>query len=86
MSKENIPLPRSPLLMSTDDSALLIVDMQTKLLAAMPDAERLVRNAERLIMAANLLALPVAATEQYPKGLGKTEPRLASRLPAAPKS
>jgi len=44
----------------------------------------LVRNVAFLIDGANLLQVPVYATEQYPKGLGPTTAELAARLPMRP--
>jgi len=76
-------LPRSPELMSRGETALLVVDVQEKLLSAIADAPRIVWNARRLIDAAGILGLPVLATEQYPKGLGPTAGELAERLTAA---
>jgi nicotinamidase-related amidase len=38
----------------------------------------------RLIDGAKILGMPVAATEQYPKGLGTTAPELAERLNSIP--
>lgn len=73
-------LPRSPELMNRSDTALLVVDMQEKLLQFIPEQERLVWNARRLIDGAKILGLPVIATEQYPRGLGPTIPELADRL------
>ena len=63
-------------------STLVVIDVQDKLLAKIPTAAALVRNAGFLIDAARLLGVPVLATEQYPKGLGPTTPELARRLPA----
>ena len=74
----------SPLfgLCGRERSALLIIDMQTRLSAAMPieARERVLRNTGILIEAARALAIPVVHTEQYPRGLGPTEPELARRL------
>jgi nicotinamidase-related amidase len=81
---EDRTLPRSPELMSRDDTALLIVDVQEKLLPAIAGGVRVVWNIRRLIDAATILGLPVAATEQYPKGLGPTVAELAGRLGAMP--
>jgi nicotinamidase-related amidase len=67
--------------MSAADTALLVIDVQEKLLAKIPAADTLVRNIAFLIDGAKLLGLPVQATEQYPKGLGPTVPELAKRLP-----
>ena len=66
--------------MSRSDSALLVVDVQEKLVAAMGAAERIVWNVRRLITGANELGLPVMTSEQYPQGLGPTVPELAARL------
>jgi nicotinamidase-related amidase len=67
--------------MSPADTALLVIDVQEKLLPLIPDHARLVRNIAFLIDAVRLLEMPVLATEQYPKGLGPTVAELARRLP-----
>jgi nicotinamidase-related amidase len=72
------PAPR----LTAANSVLVVIDVQDKLLAKIPTAAALVRNAGFLIDAARLLGVPVSATEQYPKGLGPTTPELARRLPA----
>lgn len=74
-------LPRSPELMSRDDTALLVVDVQEKLVPAILDHERMTWNIRRLIDGARLLGLPVVATEQYPQGLGETISPLIELLP-----
>jgi nicotinamidase-related amidase len=53
-------------------SRLLLIDLQERLLAAMPEDERAAveRNTGRLVEAARLLDVPVEATQQYPQGLG----------------
>jgi nicotinamidase-related amidase len=78
------PLPRSPELMNRDDAALLVVDMQAKLLPLIPGHPRVIWNCRRLIDGAKILSVPVAATEQYPQGLGPTTPELAERLGTIP--
>jgi nicotinamidase-related amidase len=75
------PLPRSLELLNRDDSALLVVDVQTRLVTAIRDHKRLVWNIRRLIDAARVFDVPVAATEQYPRGLGYTIEELRSLLP-----
>jgi nicotinamidase-related amidase len=67
-------------------SALLLVDTQTRLLAVIPDADRdrLMLNTSRLLRAATLLEVPQLVTEQYPQGLGPTEPTLAALLAPSP--
>lgn len=63
-----------------EHSVLVVIDLQDKLLAAMPHAADLVRNAGFLIDVAHLLDIPVLATEQYPQGLGPTTATIAARL------
>ena len=77
-------LPRSPELMSRDDTALLIVDMQQRLLPSIRHGEQVTWNVRRLIDGARILGVEVAATEQYPRGLGSTVPVLAERLGEIP--
>jgi nicotinamidase-related amidase len=75
------PIP----LCSAADSALVVVDIQPTLTAAMPenDAEQMLGNTIVLLQAADALHIPVLLTEQYPKGLGETEPNLLTHLPAS---
>lgn len=63
-------------------SQLVIVDMQVKLSAAMPAEaiQSVVKNCGILAQAANLLAMPIIATEQYPQGLGETLPEIKLHL------
>jgi nicotinamidase-related amidase len=74
------PISRSPELMSRSDSALLVVDLQEKLVVAIGSATRIVWNVRRLIEGAKLLGLHILASEQYPQGLGPTVPELAGHL------
>lgn len=71
---------RSDELLSRHDSRLLIVDVQEKLLPFIPVRDALIFNCRQLILAAQILDVPVAATEQYRKGLGPTAPELAELL------
>jgi nicotinamidase-related amidase len=66
-------------------TALLIVDIQERLAAAMP-AEilaQVTRNVEVLVDAAARFAIPIYVSEQYPKGLGPTTAPVAAALAAA---
>jgi nicotinamidase-related amidase len=65
-----------------ENSVVVVIDIQDKLLVKIPTAAALVRNAGFLIDAAVRLDVPVRATEQYPKGLGPTTAEIARRLPA----
>jgi nicotinamidase-related amidase len=60
--------------------ALIVIDIQEKLLPPIFEKERMVRNSQLLIRLANTLSLPVLATTQYAKGLGNTVPEIASLL------
>ncbi len=71
---------RSSELLSQTDSKLLIVDVQEKLLSSIPVVDRMIGNCRRLIQGAQILQIPVYATEQYPKGLGTTTQTLAELL------
>ena len=62
-------------------SALLLVDVQEKLLPAMADPESLLPRLELLLRGAARLGVPVLASEQYRKGLGPTVPALQALLP-----
>lgn len=69
------------MLIKADRSCLLIIDLQEKLMAAMPDREILLANSAWLIRLATELGIPVLASEQYPKGLGPTAPAVRELLP-----
>jgi len=60
--------------------ALVVVDIQEKLLPPIFNKEALVKNSQLLIRLAKILDLPVMATTQYSKGLGPTVPEIASLL------
>jgi nicotinamidase-related amidase len=79
-SQLSIPPVKSPELMSSADTGLLVVDVQEKLIRLVPGHERIIWNVRRLIDGAKLFEMPVLATEQYPKGLGGTVAELATRL------
>lgn len=62
------------------DSALLLIDIQEKLLPKIVNSECVVLNAEFMVKVAKALNIPVFATEQYPKGLGPTAELLRTHL------
>ena len=72
-----MPVPR----LQIEHTALLVVDLQEKLVPHIHDYETVVGQAARLIDGANALSLSVVVTEQYRKGLGDTVPQVAQRLP-----
>lgn len=55
-----------------DDSLLVVIDVQERLLPVIHDGDRIVQNIDRLIRGMHLLDVPVVLTEQYVKGLGPT--------------
>lgn len=73
-----------PTQMLAHETALLVVDVQDKLMAKIPKAPELVRNIAFLVDAAKLVGVETMATEQYPRGLGPTVAPLAERLPQRP--
>ncbi|HEY6565602.1 MAG TPA: hydrolase [Pirellulaceae bacterium] len=75
-----VHLPRHPQVLLSQDSALLIVDVQTKLVGLIPDRQSLVWNLERLTDGAAHFEVPILATEQYPRGLGGTVEELRDRV------
>ena len=70
------------MLIEKENSLLLVVDMQTKLLPAIDACDAVIANVSWLIRAATMLGVPALATEQYPQGLGPTDPAIAALLPS----
>ena len=73
------------LALSRSRAALLVVDIQERLIPAMPEevVARVIRNTSILIDAAARLGLPIVVSQQYPKGLGATVPAIEAALAAA---
>ena len=72
----------NPLALSPTDTGLILVDIQERLASSMPEAplEKTLRNWAALAEIGARLHLPVAVSEQYPKGLGHTLPLLREVL------
>jgi nicotinamidase-related amidase len=66
--------------LDADHCALLVVDIQERLLPPIFQKEQLLRNSQLLIRAASVLKIPALVTTQYAKGLGSTVPEIASLL------
>jgi nicotinamidase-related amidase len=79
ISTEYTEIARRPL--DSDQCALVVVDIQEKLLPPIFQKEQLVRNSKLLIRAAKALKIPAIVSTQYAKGLGQTVPEIASLLP-----
>lgn len=67
--------------LEVDRCALVVVDIQEKLLPPIHEKERLLRNASLLIRLAKILDLPVLVTTQYARGLGGVVREIAELLP-----
>ena len=70
--------------LEADKTALVVVDIQEKLLPPIFNKDELVRNSQLLIRAAQILHMPVLLTTQYARGLGGVVPAIASLLPQTP--
>ncbi len=58
--------------LTVGDSALVLIDVQERLVPAIFEHERTVRACRRILRVAQLLGVPIVATEQNPRGLGPT--------------
>jgi nicotinamidase-related amidase len=76
--KETMNVPEA---LTPENTVLVVIDIQEKILRAMHDKEKLLQNLLKLIKGARVLEVPVLLTEQYPAGLGPTLPEVAQLLP-----
>ena len=63
-------------IMNRANTQAILIDMQDRLLAVMPEKEELVHRMETLLKGLAVLHIPVTVTQQYTKGLGMTDERL----------
>ncbi|OGI21092.1 MAG: hypothetical protein A2287_06020 [Candidatus Melainabacteria bacterium RIFOXYA12_FULL_32_12] len=68
-------------LLNIDTTALLIIDIQEKLLKAQFEQEKIIKNVSILAETAKILDIPVIISEQYPQGLGFTIKEIKEKLP-----
>ena len=68
-------------MITSTDTALVLVDVQAKLTPAMYAKEVLLENLKRLVQGVRILKVPILWTEQNPAGLGPTLPEIANLLP-----
>jgi nicotinamidase-related amidase len=71
-------------MITMEDSALLIVDVQEKLAEQMHESSALFNNLSILIQGAKLLSIPIVWVEQLPDKLGSTHPDIIQHLPGKP--
>lgn len=69
-------------MLERNDTIVVLIDFQEKLMRAMSDKEDLIKSAEKLVKGSVILDLPILWTEQNPKGLGKTIPEVSQHLGA----
>ena len=79
LASDSSEIARLPL--NAEQCALLVIDIQEKLLPPIFQKEQLIKNSQLLIRLAGILKLPALMTTQYAKGLGNTVPEIASLLP-----
>jgi nicotinamidase-related amidase len=78
-NEQIMEMARRPLV--AHECALIVIDIQEKLLPPIFRKEQLLKNSQLLIGLAGLLKIPVVASTQYAKGLGETVPEIQSLLP-----
>jgi len=69
--------------LDTDRAFVLVIDLQEKLLPLIRGYEGILRASRELLEVVGVFGLPVLATEQYPKGIGRTHADLRPCLTAA---
>jgi nicotinamidase-related amidase len=65
-------------LLRAEHCALIVVDIQEKLLPPIFNKDELVKNSQLLVRIANVLEIPVVVTTQYAQGLGTVVSEIAS--------
>jgi len=68
------------MLISADESCLMVIDVQDKLVPAMSNMDPVIENIQILMSAAVKLSVPTLVSEQYSKGLGRTIAALSSLM------
>lgn len=82
IAPDSTEVARRPL--EADQCALVVVDIQEKLLPPIFNKESLVKNSQLLIRLAKILSIPILVTTQYSQGLGPTVSEIASLLRDVP--
>lgn len=72
-----MPIPR----LDARGTALLVIDLQERLLPTIVDRHRVAKNAALLLQMSEVLRMPFLVTEQYPHGLGRTVDVVADAMP-----
>lgn len=73
-------MKRHETILHRDNTALIVIDYQQKLVDVMHHRTHVTAEILRIIQAMKMLNVPIIATEQYPQGLGPTVPEVAELL------
>jgi nicotinamidase-related amidase len=75
------PINPAMSLLRPERALILAVDLQEKLLPAIDEADRVVRNAGLVLRLGRVLGIPILVTTQYRKGLGDVVPAVRAAAP-----
>jgi nicotinamidase-related amidase len=67
--------------LAIDNTVLIVIDVQERLLPTIVDGAKLTANCAALLRMAYELGIPAIVTEQYVKGLGRTVEEVAQAMP-----
>lgn len=73
-------MKRHPKILQREKTALLVIDIQERILPVIFEYERVIENTLKLVNGFKILNLPIYFTEQYTKGLGTTESKIKYAL------
>lgn len=73
-------MERNSKILVKEKTALLVVDIQQRIIDVMLNKESLIENTIKLIKGMKVLGVPIFFTEQYPKGLGPTVEEIKKEL------
>jgi nicotinamidase-related amidase len=73
-------MKRNPIILRKESTALLIIDLQERILPVIRNYESVLDNTVKLIKGFRTFHLPIYFTEQYPKGLGPTSQIILNEL------
>ena len=68
-------------MLNSEESVLVVIDVQGKLVHVVEDSPLILANIQKLIMGAQALNIPVILTSQVPQKLGTTAPEITELLP-----
>ena len=68
-------------MLNEEKTALIMIDVQEKLLNVMHGKEALLENMQKIAKSADALGIPIIWTEQNPKGIGPTVPEIKDLMP-----